>query len=734
MTAAASASAKSSAPDETVVPPLRGDLIVTRQKYEDRTYYVVKDPVSLQYFRLTAEDYALATLFDGKRPLGKVRAEYLDRFPHIKLDYSAEEIDQRIQRFAADLAMMQFLSVQGQRMKQRADAKKAAKAAKGRFYNLVNRIFFMRFSVYDPDKLFGRMARPLWWIWTRTTMWISIALIAAGIAVFFQNYDRTEEMMANFFHFDNLLLIWVLTILIKSVHELGHGLTCKHFGAEVHEVGVMFLVFTPYFFVNVSDSWTMPNRAHRILVSAAGIYVELIFAAFAVFAWAVVQPGPLQQMLYNIIIIASFSTIVFNANPLMRFDGYYILTDLIEVPNLQQKSRAFVGEKMKQLLFGRSYRDPVLARMPLPRTRLALFYFYAVASYLYGYFVIYNLAIYMGPHLKPLGLEGLADWFSFSALFAWVVMPFVGFFKGLGLNRDDWNPGGRLRRLSVILSLVIGIFGAFCFLPWQLVIKRSVAITLAEPEAVRPQVPGFVTEIYFKEGDSVERGTPLAQLTNREIEQEYIETQQKVRVAETMITRAMGLDRPAELRAAEASRIQAEQRLAAAKRNMENLTLRAAEAGTILTHDLEKRRGQYLKAGELWCSIAPLDSMRIRVPLSEHQVRYVHKGQRVKVKAHAYPGAALSGVIAEDPVTKPLGTDMPPAFSSRRHGDVPTVQHEGKEIPLERTFEAHVVIDNKGRLLREGMTGRAKIYADRKPFGRLLLQSLLDLVSLDYRF
>ena len=125
--------------------------------------------------------------------------------------------------------------------------------------------------------------------------------------------------MSRFFSLNNIALIWVTTIIIKSIHELGHGLTCKHFGGEVHEVGVMLLVFTPYFFVNVSDSWVLPDRNKRILISAAGIYVELVLASLATFLWAVVQPGPLQQILWNIMVIASISTIIFNANPADAF-------------------------------------------------------------------------------------------------------------------------------------------------------------------------------------------------------------------------------------------------------------------------------------------------------------------------------------------------------------------------------------------------------------------------------
>ncbi len=719
--------------EQTVIPRLREDLVVTRQKFESRTYYVVKDPISLQYFRVTAEDYFLATLFDGKRTFAEVRETYLRQLPHVQLELTAAEIDERILRFANDLALMQFLSVQGARLKHRFDAIKARKKSKGWLYNAVNSLFFSRFSVYDPDELFGKMARPLWWIWTRTTLWISIALVAAAVVVFIRNQDVTSVLMSQFFSFNNLVLIWVTTILIKSIHELGHGLTCKHFGGEVHEVGVMMLVFTPYFFVNVSDSWVMPKRRHRILISAAGIYVELVLAAAATFLWAVVQPGPFQQLLYNVMVIASISTIVFNANPLMRFDGYYIMTDLLEVPNLQTKSRAFVGHKVKQLLFGRNTEDQTMSRLPLPRKRLWLFYTYAVASFLYGYFVIYKLTLYMAPHLAPFGLEKLATWFSVTALLAWVVVPIYSFFKGLQLTRKDLQPHGRIRRLALIGGAALAIFAVLCCLPRQVKIKRAGAVELAQPEAVRPEISGFVGEVYVKEGDRVQAGAPLAKLINREVTQNLHAAQERLRIADALVQRAMGLEKPEESRQAEATRAQYQSALAEAQRNLDHLVLRANTNGTVLTRDLQHSIGRLLKSGELFCAIAPLDSMLIKVPLSEQQVRYVKKGQRVVLKTAAYPGKTLTGEIASDPLTF-VGKDMPPAFSSRRQGDVAVAtDREGREIPLERTYQAQIRVDNREGFLRQGMTGRAKIYAGRQLYGKLVLQSLLDLVSLDYR-
>ena len=184
-----------SAQENVVLPALRGDLIVTQQLFEGRSYYVVKDPISLQYFRMTAEDYFLATLFDGKRTFGQVRDLYIARHRHVLLEYSPEELNERVLRFGNDLALMQFLTVQGQRLKARFEAVKQNKAKKSFLYTLANQIFFVRFSLFDPDRVFGKMAKPLWWMWTKTTMWISSIIIVLAVVVFLRNYTEVGSAL-----------------------------------------------------------------------------------------------------------------------------------------------------------------------------------------------------------------------------------------------------------------------------------------------------------------------------------------------------------------------------------------------------------------------------------------------------------------------------------------------------------------------------------------------------------
>jgi putative peptide zinc metalloprotease protein len=730
--------AAATAQEGVILPPLRADLSISKQTFEGRTYYVVKDPISLQYFRLTAEDYHLAILFNGVRTFGQIRDTWVESHRHLRLEYTPDEINERVLKFANDLALLQFLSVQGQRVKARMDASRKQKASKGGLYNFTNQVFFFRKSLFDPDRIFGKMAKPLWWVWTKPTFWISWAIIAFAALVFFAKAEGLDQALANLFNWHNLALMWVTTILLKSVHELGHGLTCKHFGGEVHEIGFMSMVFTPYFFVNVSDSWTMPNRKHRMLVSFAGIYVELIFAAFAVFLWASVQPGWFKDFLFNVIVICSVSTLLFNANPLMRFDGYYIMIDLIETPNLQQKSRLLIQQKVTRWLFGsaNAAKTDLLARMPLPKKRLPLFYLYAVLSWLYGYYVIYKLIVWMRPHLEPIGLEGLTDWFAVLAFAGWVVVPLWHFVKHLHLSREDLKPKGRWRRIGVLFGIPLAAFIGFCFVPVEKEITRHGAVELAEPEIVHPETGGFIREILVNEGDLVQPGTVLARLENRELNERATVASLDLRRYELVLAAAIGLGKPEEVRQLEAMRDGAKTVAEKANHDVAQLELRAKTAGVVLSRDLQQRVGAFLRPPQdALCEIGSLDPMRIKIPLSEKEVRYVQPNNPVTLLCEAYPGEKFQGRVLDEP-QKLEPTNFPIAFSKDRGGDVPTFRDPatGHEKLLENTYAVTVEIANPGGRLRYGMTMRARIDTGKRLYGKLVLQWFTDLISLDYRF
>jgi multidrug efflux pump subunit AcrA (membrane-fusion protein) len=268
----------------------------------------------------------------------------------------------------------------------------------------------------------------------------------------------------------------------------------------------------------------------------------------------------------------------------------------------------------------------------------------------------------------------------------------------------------------------------------ELKIKRVCAIEIAEPDQIRAEVPGFIEEVLVREGDRVAAGQVVARLENRDLRQKLVLTGQRLRSTEGQLQRALGLDKPAEQQQLENLRKRYVAETAESTREVALLELRAAHAGLVLTRDLHLKRGHLLKTGDLFCEITPLDPMRIKIPLNERQVRYVAPGERVEFKANAFPDRTFRGSIAAAPLV-PITKNMPAAFSAKRSGDVSTfIDRDGQEVPVERIFATQIDVQNPDGFLRPGMTGRARIFAGRRSFGQLVLQSALDLVSLDYRF
>src|SRR5205085_7454607 len=237
--------------------------------------------------------------------------------------------------------------------------------------------------VIDPDRILQKMLRFLGWIFSLWFFALSVGVMLAAVLLVATHFETFRAKLPNyheFFSFKTVVYLWIALGCVKVIHEFGHGLSCKVFGGEVHEMGALFLCFSPALYCNVSDAWTMPNKWHRIIVSAAGIYVELIIAALATFVWSNTPTQPfINNLSLSLMIVCSVSTVVFNANPLMRYDGYYVLADWLEIPNLRERSNRFLTNAFLEHCLG----VEVLPEPYMALHRKVLFIAYAVLSYVY---------------------------------------------------------------------------------------------------------------------------------------------------------------------------------------------------------------------------------------------------------------------------------------------------------------------------------------------------------------
>lgn len=715
--------------DGVVPSALRADLAISRQLFEGRAYVIIKDPLSLKYFRLQAEDYALAALFDGRRSVAEVRAEFLRLYPHTALAQSAEGLTQRITAFASELLLAGFLEATAAGVRHQMAREKMRRKPVGP-WGWFMKALFLKLPLWDPDRVLTRMERPLRALWSWPGFIISLVIFAGGLAVFVFNYPRIEPSLNNFLTLPNLAAIWVLTMVVKIIHEFGHGLTCKHYGGEVHEMGAMVIVLSPFLYADVTDSYLFPKKRHRVLVAAAGIYVELIIAAIATLLWAVSQPGPTQQLLFNLMLITSVWTVVFNANPLMKFDGYYMLTDLVGVPNLRTKAQLCVREMARRFFLGPAARNEAVEAM-LPRRRRGWFVLYSMAAQLYLLYVTLGISALFHHLLTPYGLAWLGDLLGAGALISMLIVPVVSFFSGQLFPKGA--PAASRLRPALMLAGLAALVGLGLLCPWQVKVERPALVQPVESEVVRAQLPGRLVEVRVKEGQEVKAGDLLARLENLRVTAEVSAAELRLERARRELDLTVGADAPAAYKQAQTAEAQAETVLEEARRQARKLELRSSIAGVVLTPDLERLGQASLRPGDALCQVAGRDPVELFIPLTEREARHIEAGQVVEFRIPSQADRTFRGRVVEDRKTPPT-VELPPNLAATLGGDLAAEPDaEGRLKPVETVYGVRVALENPGGVLRPGMTGSARVHGGRVSLGRHLWQKVLDFVSFDYR-
>src|SRR5262249_32893494 len=320
-----------------------------------------------------------------------------------------------------------------------------------------------------------------------------------------------------FFSFKTVAYLWVALGAVKIIHEFGHGLSCKAFGGEVHEMGLLFLVFSPCLYCNVSDAWTLPSKWKRIIISAAGIWVELCIAAIATFVWWNTPSNPnINNMALSLMIVCSVSTVVFNANPLMRYDGYYVLADWLEIPNLRDRSNRYLQRIVMEHCLG--IEVPPEQYMAL--WRRILFVIYAIVSWLYRWVITFTILWFMANFLGP-KLKVISQMLAIASLASLVGWPLYR--MGKGLHKRGRLPDMKPVRVTISLAAVFVVVVCFFVVPLPVSRVRQHTFVQIDPEHVTKiylYYPAILTEVSCKDGEYVAEGAQLAKFKSVELEQE----------------------------------------------------------------------------------------------------------------------------------------------------------------------------------------------------------------------
>lgn len=708
------------------LPALRNDLVFSRQSYRGRTTWVVKDPASGKFHRIGEREHALAMLLDGRRTADEVYAILIKRFPADRLEKP------HLMQMLQGLLQMGFLKLRGD-FAQRFYSERLKHHRQARLRSFGRSLFasvvFFRVSFYDPDKVLIRLSRFFRIFWTRAALVPFFALLALAVYLFLQNIDRIPHTFESLFSLQNLIYLWLTLVLVKVVHEFGHGLACKHFGGEVHDMGALFIVFTPFFYCNATDSWRFPDKWQKLAVNFAGIYFELIVASLATIAWSLVDGGLAAQLLFNLMLLCSVSTLFFNLNPLMRFDGYYALADYAEVPNLKATSGKVVMNRVISWLTGERMANP--GRY----TARECFWigFYGVASYLWLFMIFYSLVRLAGYRLQPLGLDRPAQIMASLVLGTAIVLPVVKLSKGLREFLRERPETEAKKKVAIRVGLVLALLTGLWFFPVNLKVSGSCVLEDSETYRVKSQASGFIREVRVREGMTVHAGDTLLQLENEELKWQRDDLAAQLDIARINLRLAV-MDGHAHDYAALRNEVRKlEEKIAENSRKIDALTLVAPADGYVATPDLQNLLGLYLEEGIEVMSILPLGEREVILGLQESRAGRVEAGQSAYFRLYA-----LSNIRFEGEVTRTFeqrARRLPhPALAAGRGGDVATGRDAGgTEVAIDNLYLAEIRLYDDHNLLKPGMSGRATILCGRTTLGNLLVLRVRELLRDDFR-
>ena len=696
---------------------LRGDLDVSHQRRGGQDRAVIKDPLSLRFFELPWSDYQLATAI---RP-GATAAEIARRWRGEMPALCAERDDAELARHAARLCSELRRLGLSESPARAASAPAPRLTWRGWLVRCARKIsapMFLRVRLFDPDPLLDALvarARPLL---TLPALWC--AAIFTGVT-FAAALGRADEMALHpewFLAWEHLLALYLGILALKVIHESGHAIVCQALGGHVHEVGAQLLAFHPTFFVDVSDTWMWPERRRRIAVAAAGFGAEMLAGAALFWVWAALAPGFARDLCLHLMFIAGVSAVFFNANPLMRYDGYHILADAVREPHLRREAFAALAADVRRVIFGTRAAP-----------RRGLFRLYGILSTAYLVWIAFTVSGFMEKALAPVGLEG-AGRLLLAAWLATMIVPLLAFARDLACEaaRLDWEK--RARPLLIGAAALLLIAG-LAFAPVRITVERACVVDVPAEGVLRASEPGIVTEMLVREGDRVQAGQKLARLANRELEKENAQAGLEADLMKVALLSAAGDNHPAEVERNLRRFNEARANAARATQRSGELIVTSPCDGVVLTRFAQRRRGQRVRSGEEILSIAPSGRRECLLPLTEKEARRVKDHAAVNLRARTMPGATLSAHITAAPMRLENG-ELPKSLTALAGGDI-AVDAAGKIFSSEVTHLARFTIDAPHALLLPGSTGRARLDCGTLPAWRWLFEAALDAIHLSHR-
>jgi putative peptide zinc metalloprotease protein len=674
-------------------PRIDPDLIIREDVVDGETIVAVYQRSSANLLRMKPTQWQLARLFDGARTYDEIGAAFE---AETGIPLSAEEV----RTFAENMDEGGFWYKNPQEkniaMNEKLAAQRSRRVQSGSSFNVAH----IQFSAWDPDRYLTGLDQKIGkYIFNRWMVLAAVLLFVFEAVVFILKWNVIGPDIPVYYDFgkktfSDLVEFWWMLMVIGFLHESAHGLTCKHYGGEVHSMGLMFLYLTPCFYVDVTESWISASRLQRLATIISGIWIEMMLCGVAVILWTNTQPGEwIHDFCYKLILLTGIAVVVINLNPLIKLDGYYFFTEWVRVPDLKERSTSFLIGWIQRHIF----RLPVDV-LVVSRRRVPLFVVYAVVSGAYSYLLLllfvrfsYNVFFHWLAELALVPAALLAFFMFRSRLRG--LWDFI-----LGFYRTKSGEGAfRFTPLRAVLGII-----ALAILLVPIVRDRENAYFVIEPtetHQVHARVPGRVLAVYVKEGDRVHKGQVLARLQSLNTASAGEEAAEQVASSQAQVFTAelqhSGLGEA--LAAQQAARRNSD----TAREQGAQLAVAAPSDGVVATNDPESLLNRDVTTGEPLLTISDPSQLvaRLYVPVSE--MDHIRVGDPVSLQL----SSQFAKIRGQLPTMEGSALPLPPGLLAAQ-------EYKGTAVPT--FYTARMALKDDGSGIQPGMSGPAKIFGRRR--------------------
>jgi putative peptide zinc metalloprotease protein len=676
-------------------PKFRSDLRISEQVFAGEKTYVIKVEETSSYNRYGPSEYELLTLCDGTRTRAEVATTWNERHP---------------EDFLGEAEVMEFLDgIEPEVWEQTVGDKNLAVLERIRDDRKSrvdqSNVLYISFKAWDPNRTLAKLDPYLSWMFTPGFVLFSVGMFIAAFYLVAGDWAQVQKDTAALYTFQgktayDIWIFWFLMFGLGAVHEFGHGLTCKHFGGDVHQMGFLLIYFTPAFYTDTTDIMLFDRLGRRQWVLFAGIWIELVVCGIAAFFWRFTAPGSFaNDLAYKTMLLSGIQGALINLNPLIKADGYYALAEYLRIDNLREEAFTFVRVWARKYILREDLELPLATR----RQR-RIYLLFGVTAIVYSTSLLILVLLFV----KNVFVTKFGGWGY--VMTAGVVYFFLGKdFKIALPHVRAWWREKREEYMAWKISRAqqagaLGLALLFLIPPIPTRVASDFVLEPGRDAHVRAEVSGVVRQVFVRQGDSVKAGQTLAVLENPDVESGAQILAQQLALANSEVRVEQARADQAKIGAAVQEQHRLESEWTVAQGKVDALDVRAPFAGVVATALVEQKATEYVAAGDELCEVVDRSTMKARILVRDWELEQVPAGAPAQLKVLPYPFRTYSGSVAQV---------LPAAAPDRPVAQPQELERMGQE--LTNYFAVITVFPNPDGSLREGMTGTAKIAGGSRP-------------------